>query len=76
MWTTNIETDLTKAVEGDVILTYNNGITNHVAIVVEIKRTNGVVTGLDVIDANFISDNGSINREVIGRHLFSISYLQ
>lgn len=76
MWA-NTETDMTKAKEGDVILTYNNGITNHVAIVVEIKKDgNGQVTGLDVIDANFVSDiSGTMNREVIGRHLFSISYL-
>ncbi|MEK7582626.1 MAG: hypothetical protein AAB452_02080, partial [Patescibacteria group bacterium] len=52
------------------------GITNHVAIVVEIKKTGGVVTGLDVIDANWITDNGTTNREVIARHLFQLSSIQ
>ncbi|MBI4946676.1 MAG: hypothetical protein HY840_09775, partial [Bacteroidetes bacterium] len=76
MWS-NTETNMTRAIEGDVILTYNNGITNHVTIVVEIKRdASGNITGLDVIDANYITDTGGVNREVIGRHLFSISYLQ
>lgn len=76
MWS-ETETDMTEAKEGDVILTYDNGVGRHVAIVVEIKRDgNGQVTGLDVIDSNFISDEGSTwHREVIGRHLFSISYL-
>lgn len=77
MWV-NTEINLTKAVEGDVVLVYGvSGYTNHVAIVVEIKKTNGVVTGLDVIDANYISDiSGTTNREVIGRHLFLLSSIQ
>lgn len=70
MWG-NTESDLTRAVPGDIL--FANGF--HTAIVVEIKRTSGVVTGLDVIDANFVSDSGS-NREVIGRHEFKISQIQ
>lgn len=76
---TDYETNMQNAVEGDVLVTLNEGSgynTRHTAIVVEIKRSGTTVTGLDVIDANFISDNGSLNREVIGRHLLSTSYLQ
>lgn len=70
MWN-NVETDLTKAVEGD-ILTTAPGFPFHTAIVVEIKRSGSVVTGLDLIDANWLTDNGTSNREVIGRHLISL----
>lgn len=77
MWQ-NTEPDLTKAVKGDVILTYNTSThEGHVAIVVEIKNLNGTITGLDVIDANYISDiRYDANREVIARHLFPISEIQ
>lgn len=77
MWP-NTEIDLQKAKEGDIILVYNvSGYTNHVAIVVEIKKSGNTITGLDVIDSNFISDiNGAVNREVIGRHLFQLSSIQ
>lgn len=77
MWQ-NTEPDLTKAVEGDVILTYNASTQKgHVAIVVEIKKPNGTITGLDVIDANYISDiRYTADREVIARHLFPISEIQ
>lgn len=74
MWA-NTEPNLQKAVEGDVIQVYGDShFTNHVAIVVEIKRSGSVITGLDVIDANFISDvPGMADREVIARHLLLIS---
>lgn len=69
-----------NAVEGDILVTLNEGPnynTTHTAIVVEIKRSGTTVTGLDVIDANYVSDiNGVANREVISRHLLSISQLQ
>jgi hypothetical protein len=69
----NSEKDLTKAVEGDIL--FNPKTSKHTAVVVEIKRDNhGKVTGLDVIDSNFVSDKGSeLNREVIVRHLFQLS---
>ena len=57
-----VERNFALAVPGD-ILTSNPAFAPHTAIVVEIKPN-----GLDVIDANFVSDAGS-NREVIGRHL-------
>ncbi|HEX4497255.1 MAG TPA: hypothetical protein VIE43_16400 [Thermoanaerobaculia bacterium] len=69
MWT-NVQTDLTKAVEGDV-LTSSNGY--HTAIVVEIKRTGSTVTGLDVIDSNWVPDISGGNREVIGRHVIALT---
>lgn len=76
MWA-NSETNLQTTKEGDIILVYNtNGYINHTAIVVEIKRSGTTVTGLDTVDANWVSDNGQSGREVIGRHLLSISYLQ
>jgi hypothetical protein len=70
MWQ-NVETDLTKAVEGDIITT-NPSVFYHTAIVVEIKRTGSTVTGLDLIDANWLTDDGSSNREVVGRHLLTL----
>lgn len=69
MWN-NVELDLKKAVEGDILTSYP---AYHTAIVVEIKRTGSTVTGLDVIDANWISDNGAPDREVIGRHVISLT---
>ncbi|MEK7195015.1 MAG: hypothetical protein AAB667_02060 [Patescibacteria group bacterium] len=75
MWS-NTETNLALAKEGDVILTVDQGITNHVAIVVEVKKSGSTVTGLDVIDANWVTDNGTTNREVIARHLFSLASIQ
>lgn len=78
MWNggNGVQTDLTKAVPGD-ILTTNPGFMPqffHTAIVVEIKRdATGNVIGLDVIDSNFISDLGSTqNREVIARHVIPV----
>jgi hypothetical protein len=75
MWN-NVETDLTKAVEGDV-LTVNPAYSSslHTAIVVEIKRSGSTVVGLDLIDANWLTDTGSPNREVIGRHELFLSGL-
>lgn len=74
MWS-NGETNLNTVKEGDVIIKYTGTSSgNHTAIVVEIKRNYyGQITGLDVIDSNYISDIGTTrNREVIGRHLFQI----
>lgn len=72
-----VETNMTKIVEGDVIFTYNRGaVSNHVAIVVQVKRDiYGNVSSADVVDSNYISDTGGYNREVIGRHNFTISTL-
>jgi len=78
MWNNGlgVQTDLTKAAEGD-ILTSNPSFAPffHTAIVVEIKRDGfGNVTGLDLIDSNFISDLGTTqNREAIVRHLLVIA---
>jgi hypothetical protein len=69
MWG-NVETNLTKAVEGDILTSYPP---YHTAIVVEIKRTGSTVTGLDVIDSNWIPDISGGNREVIGRHVISVT---
>jgi hypothetical protein len=69
MWF-NVQTDLTKAVEGDVLTSSN---AYHTAIVVEIKRSGLTVTGLDVIDSNWVPDISGGNREVIGRHVISLS---
>jgi hypothetical protein len=72
MWG-NVEQDLTKAVEGDILTTNPSyPSTPHTAIVVEIKRSGSTVVGLDLIDANWLSDNGASNREVIGRHLLPL----
>ncbi len=74
------DTNMQNAVEGDILVTLNEGSNYnvpHTAIVVEIKRSGTTVTGLDVIDANYVSDiNHVANREVISRHLLSISTLQ
>jgi hypothetical protein len=77
MWA-NSEQNLQKATPGDVLQVYGDPhFTNHVAIVVEIKKSGSLVTGLDVIDANFISDvPGMADREVIARHVLSISNIQ
>lgn len=76
MWA-NTETNLTTAKEGDVVLAFGwSDVTDHVAIVVEIKKTGSTVTGLDVIDANYISDTGAGNREVIGRHVLPLATFQ
>lgn len=69
MWN-NVEKDLTKAVEGDILTSYPG---YHTAIVVEIKRSGSTVTGLDVIDSNWLTDTGASNREVIGRHVISLT---
>ncbi|MGH7964627.1 MAG: hypothetical protein ACRERD_22920 [Candidatus Binatia bacterium] len=77
-------TDLTRAREGDIIFRHETDVNGksslpHIAIVVEIKRdVYGRVTGLDVIDSNYtpLSDDRTRNREVIGRHLFSLSQLR
>ena len=59
------QSNLKSVKEGDVI--FKKG--DHTAIVVEIKKNkNGTVTGLDVIDSNYVGGKGS---EIIGRHLFS-----
>jgi hypothetical protein len=78
MWNNGngVQTDLTKAVPGD-ILTTNPGFVPqffHTAIVVEIKKDgSGNVIGLDIIDSNFIPDIGSTqNREVIARHVITL----
>jgi len=74
------ETNMQNAKEGDVLVTLNEGSANnipHTAIVVEIKKSGTTVTGLDVIDSNYVSDiNGVAGREVISRHLLSIATLQ
>jgi hypothetical protein len=48
--------------EGDIIFSPNI----HTAVVVEIKRSGSTVTGLDVIDSNYV---GGRNNEIIGRHV-------
>ena len=76
MWA-NSTTELHTAREGDVLIKFNSPGFDHTAIVVEVKRTNGVVTGLDVIDSNFVSDSfPTSGREVIGRHLFKLWQIQ
>jgi hypothetical protein len=77
MWA-DTETNLQKTVEGDVLQVYGvRNYENHVAIVVQVYRTGTIVTGLDVIDANFITDiAGMANREVIARHLLPVSSAQ
>jgi hypothetical protein len=72
----NSELDLTKAIEGDIVLSSS---VPHVAIVVAIRRNGqGVATDLDLIDANWVRDQplGTGYREIIGRHILNISYLQ
>jgi hypothetical protein len=72
MWA-NTQSNLQTAVEGDVLQVYGDttpGFGNHVAIVVQIYRTGSTITALDTIDANFLTDTGAANREVIGRHAF------
>ena len=67
------ESNLTLVRPGDVLFRPHF----HIAIVVEVKRnSSGAVTGLDVIDSNWISDNGLQSREVIGRHLYPIQEVQ
>lgn len=73
----NAETNLATAKPGDILFTFNEGVNNnitHTAIVVELKSD-----GLDVIDSNYVRDTTSTtpyDREVIGRHLLTWSYLQ
>ncbi len=72
----NSQSNLQTAVEGDVIVLYNDpnpGFTTpHVAIVVQIYRSGSTITALDTIDSNYISDDPGTpgNREVIARHAF------
>ncbi len=75
MWDSSTD-DFGRVREGDVILTYGQGITNHVAVVVEIKHDWWGISGLDVIDSNWLTDNGQPDREVIGRHLLPLKKLQ
>ncbi len=79
MWN-NSDPILRNVREGDILFKFDPDslqATPHTAIVVEIKRVGGVITGLDVIDSNFLSDSPPLkNREVIGRHLFQISNIQ
>lgn len=69
MWNygNGVERNFAYAVPGD-ILTSNPAFPPHTAIVVEIKTD-----GLDVIDANWLTDNNTSNREVIGRHLMKFT---
>lgn len=67
----NLETNLNTAKPGDILITTDSASYDHTAIIVEIK-----VDGLDVIDTNWISDNGALNREVISRHLFKFVDIQ
>lgn len=60
---------------GDVLFLYGDSssgfTTNHVAIVVQIYQTSGVITAIDVIDSNYVPDiTATSNREVIARHSF------
>ena len=72
----NIETNLQKAREGDVITTPSQGVP-HTAIVVELKKySNGTIYGLDVIDSNFVGNPNNTDPEIIGRHLMYISNIQ
>ncbi len=68
----NSSTDWSKVKEGDVIFS----LLPHTAIVVEVKKDKGNVTGVDVIDSNYISDSGAGSREVIGRHQLGVGTLQ
>ena len=61
--------NLSKVKEGDVIFQTNV----HTAIVVGIVRSNGKVTGIDVIDSNFVGGNGN---EIIGRHRYDTQQLK
>lgn len=64
----NAESNLSKAVQGDVLFSTT---VPHTAIIVELKTD-----GLDVIDANYVTDiSGTPSREVIGRHLIPWSTL-
>lgn len=70
----NSTSNFQAAREGDILV---SSLLPHVAIVVEIKRdTNGNVSHLDVIDANWLRDTPGGWREVIGRHSLSIASLQ
>ena len=76
MWG-NADPNLQHAVEGDVIQLYHDSTegfrTDHVAIVIQIYRTGGTITALDVIDSNYLTDMTSPStgeREIIGRHAF------
>ncbi|MBI4993937.1 hypothetical protein HZC33_03245 [Candidatus Wolfebacteria bacterium] len=62
----NAESDMSKTIPGDILFSTS---VPHTAIVVEIKST-----GLDVIDANYITDSGS-DQEIIARHLLTWSQL-
>jgi len=80
MWSKSTN-DFSNVREGDVVFTvarYSGATFDHTAIVVEIKKSGGTITGIDVIDSNFLSDNGDNqgHREVIGRHYFDINYLR
>jgi hypothetical protein len=77
MWS-NTEPDLQKVVEGDVLQRFNDpaGATNHVSVVVQVYRSGSTVTGIDVIDSNWLSESGAANHEIIGRHLLSVSSIQ
>jgi len=71
----NTEANLQTAKEGDILQLYGDTspgfTTNHIAIVVQIYRTGTIITALDVIDANYLSDiSGVANREMIARHAF------
>jgi hypothetical protein len=63
---------------GDVIVRYNTGLVNHVAIVVEVYASGGKVTSVDVVDSDFFPDNmAHVNYpEVITRHTFPVGNLQ
>lgn len=72
---------------GDVILTYNNGARNHVAIVVGIlsgNPNNGTVSAVDVVDSNYVGwgqyicmeEGKSTDPEVISRHIIAGDILQ
>lgn len=75
----NSEPDLQEVVEGDVLFLYGDTAqgftTNHVSIVVQVYKSAGTVTAVDVIDSNYktdlyISGVPVSNREVITRHAF------
>lgn len=74
MWVQSIS--ISNVQPGDVLQRYNvPGQINHVAIAVQVYKTNGVVTSVDVVDSNWITDYGA-NMEIIGRHNISGSTLQ
>ena len=62
--------NLSKVKEGDVIF---NSSAPHTAIVVSIQKQNGAVTGITVVDSNWV---GGDKNEIIGKHQFGTTDLK